>query len=326
MKILFLTDTHIRANSPKSRKDDFYQAILGKLKWVGEYASSNNIDIIIHGGDWLNRPDISYSALKHIYSILNDWKVPIYTVLGNHDIYGYNPETFDRTALSLLVTLGVIKRLSKEPVIIDNVSLTGVDSHYRLDKNNDISDYVDVKGDDDKIKINVVHGFLARKDWPMVDCTLIQDILHTKADITLTGHEHGGYSIYSYGSKTFINPGSLARVSASAGDVNKDVKVAIIETDGLTFNTYLEYLPENVARPSEEVIDRQRLLEENANAKKLEDFAGQLQFLDGDDLDFYNALEKLCERDGVDRKVIKLAIAKLEEAEELIANEDKKEN
>lgn len=325
MKILYLTDSHIRANNPSSRKDNFYEAMLKKLRWIGEHIRDNNVDIVIHGGDWLNRPDISYSALKDIFYILKEWNVPIYTVLGNHDIYGYNPKTFDRTALSILCSFGLVKRLSSDPIIDREVSLTGVDAHYNLDKNGVVSDYVNVQGPENKVKIHVVHGFLDRKKWEMVPSTSIDDILHTDADIILTGHEHGGYGIVIKDKKIFINPGALARVSASIGDVNQNVKIAIIEVEGSHVETHLKSLPEDIALPAEDVIDRDKLLAEKAHIKKIEDFASQIQHIDDEELNFYAALESLCIKNNVDTKTFEKALEKLQQAEVLIGEENRKD-
>ena len=52
-----------------------------------------NIDFVLHGGDLFDRPDVSISIVSNFASILNNYKVPIYIVSGNHDIYGHNPNT-----------------------------------------------------------------------------------------------------------------------------------------------------------------------------------------------------------------------------------------
>jgi len=318
IKLLFLTDTHIRANSPASRLDDFPKTILKKLEWVGKKANELEVDAIIHGGDWLDRPDAVYSILNDFVKTIVDWGKPIYTVAGNHDIYGLNPETFNRTALGLLVNAKIITRLSSEPIVLkDTVSLTGVDSHYNLDKDDRVDDYVDVKGNDNHTKIHVVHGFLAKAKWDMVPSTAIKDILDTKADIVLTGHEHTGYGVVKKGLKTFCNPGALARVTAGVGDVNQEVKVALITIGKEGKLIELIKLPEDIAKPSGEVLNRDKLLEEKEHKIRLETFTSNLNnFNLSESLSIYTVLDEIAKEEKVDEKVIKLVRERLEKAQE----------
>ena len=61
LRFLFLTDTHIRGTNPQNRKDDFLKTLFDKMTEVFDLAKQNNVDIIIHGGDVFDRPDISPS-------------------------------------------------------------------------------------------------------------------------------------------------------------------------------------------------------------------------------------------------------------------------
>ena len=51
LKILFLTDTHIRGTNPKNRIDDFVQTLENKLCEIVNIINEENIDFVIHGGD-----------------------------------------------------------------------------------------------------------------------------------------------------------------------------------------------------------------------------------------------------------------------------------
>jgi DNA repair exonuclease SbcCD nuclease subunit len=321
MKILYFTDPHIRANSPSSRLDDFPSAILNKLKWIGEYAFDKNIKTIVVGGDWLDRPDTAYSMLNKLVVELLIWKrmgITTYTILGNHDLYGYNPVTFDRTAMSLLTNMGLMTRLTREPIELGDVSLTGVDAYYGLDKGF-IEDYTVVKGDKSKIKINVVHGFLDNKHWgDVVSMTHIDDILDTNADITLTGHEHSGFGVIKKNGKIFCNPGSLARVTASIGDISQEVKVAVI--DGLDIN--LVKLPLDIARPSIEVLDREKIEKEKDHISKMSAFSSIISnFQTHNTLNIYTVLDEIAKEENIDVKIIECARKHLERAEEELKRE-----
>lgn len=321
MKILYFTDPHIRASSPGSRLDDFPETIMKKIEWVGSYAKDNDIEIIIVGGDWLDRPDVPYSILSNLATMLLNWRrngITVYTVLGNHDLYGYNPKTFSRTGLSVLCVYDSLKRLSEVPIIIGNISLTGVDAHYSLDKDGDVSHYVNVDGDSDYLKIHVVHGFLDKEKWDQVPSTAIKDILHTGADIVLTGHEHKGYGVIKKGGKLFCNPGALARVTAGLGDINQEVSVAVIDSDLREIE--LAKLPIDIAKPASEVLDREKLLKEKDHTAKMMAFSNTIsEFQTGESLNLYALLDNIAKEEKASMKAVDISRTKLQEAEEEIA-------
>lgn len=322
MKLLYFTDPHIRANSPGSRKDDFPETILRKLTWVGDYAYENKIDAILVGGDWLDRPDISYAMLNCVIRLLFIWKtrgIRVFSILGNHDIYGYNPKTFGRTALSVLDGLDLITRLSMESHKFKCVSLTGADAHYSLDKNGCVDHYVDVPDAPGFVKIHLVHGFLTKTKWgDGVPSTTIADIAHTNANIVLTGHDHGGFGIIEMNGRTFCNPGAIARVTAGVGDINLEVKVTLIEVheQTLSYKLTLIPLPADIARPAAEVLDREKLELEKENKRQLVAFTNSIgDFEKYEAIDIYSLLDALAEEEQISSIVISIARERLQMAE-----------
>lgn len=66
-----------------------------------------DVDYILHGGDLFDRPDIAISVVSTFAKIFKEAPAPIYIVSGNHDIYGHNPDTLNRTVMGLLCDLKV---------------------------------------------------------------------------------------------------------------------------------------------------------------------------------------------------------------------------
>jgi DNA repair exonuclease SbcCD nuclease subunit len=326
IKLIYTTDPHGRANNPTSRKDNFPDTILKKIAYVGKLAKDENADAVVCGGDWLDRPDTSTSFVSRLAEVLSNFPCPIYSVIGNHDIYGQNPQTLPRTQLSILIAAKLIQRLYMDkPVLLADsktkVYITGVDAHYDLDKNGRTSDYVDVP-ETDGVRIHVVHGFLTDRDWPNVPCTLISSVLNTKADILLTGHEHGGFGIIGRNGKLFCNPGALARVSASIGDVNQDVKVALITIQGNVFDCEFKRLPSSIALPASQVIDRAKLVEEKKHQERLTHFIDNLNDLKiTDSFNVYNVLDEIATQENVPQEVVDIVRKRLEKAEEQLKEE-----
>jgi len=262
MKFLFFTDTHIKGTAPENRKDDFLETLRKKFLEIGEIIKENQVDYILHGGDWFDKPDVSPSIVREFAILIKNFGKPIYSIAGNHDVYGQNIETLGRTMLGLLDGVGVIKLIGAGETIFlkkDNikVQLTGSSYKYDIDGDNYRKHYIVKKKKGINYAINIVHGMLLNKPFiKEVKYTLIDDIKETGADITLAGHYHSGFGIVQIGSKYFINPGSLVRIANTLSEINRKPKVVLIDIDK---NISIKEIEIKSAAPGEEVLDRTRL-------------------------------------------------------------------
>lgn len=263
MRLLFFTDSHIRGTSPKNRKDDFVQTLENKFREILNIIKTNNIDYVLHGGDLFDRPDVSIGIVSRFSKILKEIKVPFYLVSGNHDVYGHNPNTINRTILGLLSELDIFNIINEnEKIILEKkglrVQITGQPYIYNIDDPinrkyymlNDIENGVDYT-------IHMVHGMLLDKPFIKgVPYTLVDDIKDTKADITLSGHYHSGFDKIEVDGKYFINPGSIVRISNSLREIERRPKIIIIDLDD---NISITDIYLNTALDGEMVLDRKEV-------------------------------------------------------------------
>lgn len=261
LRFLYFTDSHIRGTNPKSRKDNFLETSKAKLEEVLEITRDREVDYVLHGGDFFDRPDVSISVINDLADVLNAFEVPIYIISGNHDIYGHNPKTLHRTVLGLLDSLGILKIINYQDLILEKdgvtVQVTGTPYVYDIDRRGRedmyVLDHVDPRAD---YAIHLVHGFLMDKKFlDEVPHTLISEIKHTKADLTISGHYHNGFKTQEIEGKLFTNPGAIVRVSNSMIEMKRRPKVLIIDADreGL----HLEEVYLKTAKPGPEVLDRE---------------------------------------------------------------------
>lgn len=323
-KLVYITDTHGRGSNPLSRKDDFPQVLLSKLSWVCDFAKNIGASAIIHGGDWVETPDVANNYIRQMMKIVSTSEVHWYGILGNHDLYGQNAETFYKTPLGIAESSGAFTRLSENGTIIDDsFFVTGVDFNPDIDKE-DKKYYTDSqKGPIGMPSIHVVHGFADDHEWPHgIEHTVISEIGNScNADVILTGHIHSGYGIYKSENGTiFVNPNALARTTASVGDISNIVQVAIIELyDDGEINAVLHPLPKEIARPGEEVLDRERILVEKANKRQIASFVGSLKTdvkMDNSIFDIYKTLEVVSKENEVSENVFAIAKEQIAIAEE----------
>lgn len=323
MKLIFITDTHGRGSNPGSRLDDYPQTVLNKFAYINTYARDIGASGIIHGGDWLETPDVTNVFIRRLVNVVRHSSCPWYGILGNHDIYGYNPDTFAKTPLGIAEEAGMFTRLFRDnPVEITDgetkVYLTGTDSHFDLDKEDTRYMYMDSARKEGHINIHVTHGMLLHKEWPQLKHTVIDDIKDFNADILLSGHEHVGYGLKRLDNgKLVCNPGSLLRVTASTGDIRKDVRFAVITVTGTEFDIELVNMPVSIARPASEVIDIEKLQNEKDSKQKLEAFVDMIGDVELDeDFDVMHNLGVIAESVDASEEVIEECRTRIQEAEE----------
>ena len=274
MRILYFTDTHIRGSNPKNRIDDFVESLEEKFEEIVHIVNTKDIDYVIHGGDLFDRPDISISVVSKFTNIIKKIKKPIYIVSGNHDIFGHNPSTIDRTMLGLLRSLDFLNIIDKySEIVLEKdglrVQLTGLPYSYNIDTNKD--GYI-VKhiGENIDYSIHIVHGMLLDKPFVKgIPYTLVDDIIETKADITLSGHYHAGFKTIEKEGKYFINPGSLVRITNSLKEIERIPKLVLIN---LTDKINIEMLNLTSAKPGEEVLDRTEIEKSTFRGERIIEF------------------------------------------------------
>lgn len=319
MKFLYFTDTHIRANTPVRRKDNFTESLLEKFHEIKNIGYNNKVDFYVHGGDILDRPDVPIQTIRRFTKILQSFRRPIFFVPGNHDIYAYNLESIERTALPLLDDFNILTIMNDDSPICFSVDDTSVALHsasYSSDLDTDIGRkryIVNEKLAD--FDVLFAHGMLLTKPFKMIDYTLVDDISYTKADLTLSGHYHTGFPIQKIDNKLFYNPGSVARMSASQIEYDRKPKVLIVEMNKGEDIKITDYFLKS-AKPGSEILDIESLIEAKAQDEKFNFDKSQIEKTDfGKILDIKDIISKIEKEEIIDKDVKNMAIKLVEEVQ-----------
>lgn len=313
MKFLFVGDLHLRGTNPRNRIDDYKEAVKAKLREVFTLAKQHEVKAILCPGDIWDRPEVSIGVLVEFMNILRECPIDFYTCAGNHDIHGYNLDTYERTSLRLLTELVPKFRVFTEShvMVYPDVAITFSPYSGMIDREG----YgYDTHWKDEQLKIHIAHGMLLDHTPPFDRFTLIQDV-KTTADLVLTGHDHHGFGIYRRADgKVFCNPGSLTRISASTGELERPIQVALIDVrDKQTFD--IELLPLWSAKPGTEVLDRSKIEADQKRQYAMEEFAALIQTGSGEKvlLNIDDIVEAIAQKEALAPDVVKKTLEKIQE-------------
>lgn len=286
-------DLHFRSENPRNRKDIFDDAMLTKLYEVFQLARDHKAEAIIIPGDIFDSVNVGLRTIGKLGYYINAWisefSVPILVISGNHDLPAGNKAALERTPFGLLRKLGSLWDL-EENEYDDNdsnieISISGCGFNFQTDTDEGAYQFEAGESDIGITFIHVVHSMLMATSptFPMRH-TLINQV-ETNADIIISGHYHEGFGIIRRkDGKLFINPGALCRLSASKAEMERTVQVALLTIRSKT-DFDAELIPLQSARPAEEVLDREAIVEKIEHENWLDSFfesldkEGEVKFL-----------------------------------------------
>ncbi len=339
MKLLYVTDTHIRGTSPRHRLDDFPATLLTKCREVVTLCREHQVAALLHGGDLFDRPDTAPAVAMAYIDALRQAPCPIITVAGNHDLFGYNPETLSRTMLGLFAAFGLVRLLRPGDVAwLEQgglrVQVTGQEFHPDIDRReNRRLDYcVFPEGSPGALHerrpaadfaVHLTHGMLLEKAFfEGMAYTRLDEVLgHTEADLTLGAHYHPGWSrdYTDERGRLWCNPGALVRLGIGRADVERQPAAVLIEITGPGACT-LRRLPLAAVLPGEQVLDLASVAAEAAREKAMANFLQAVNEAgDFEVPDIEQIVERIAENAGVSAPVRTEALRRLGQAREALA-------
>lgn len=237
MNFLHFTDIHFMGKSPSARKDDFSSTLLKKLENIIEL--SHKCDGIIFTGDFCDTHKLVSDDLKEKIIVLFAEKLkdkPFYYTWGQHDLYGNNYDTRDRSTTSYIFRMANRLGCNFIEVPIDNDYLIK-DGNFKFGLTScpSSSDFFEWIGEKSKSKvdfrISLVHHFIGTQsfDWLINYKDINKENCKKEIDLFLCGDLHDPFDLIegNDGFK-FINPGSIARKEKKDSNLKRLPKVSII--------------------------------------------------------------------------------------------------
>lgn len=216
MSLALLSDCHLCVDKPIGRLDnDMLQVGLNKLHIVFEKSYSMGIRDIIQAGDFVDVKR-SWELLSALTKFLEVWKkkgMRLYSVLGQHDSY-FHDMSNEKTIMGVLISSGLITRLSANPVYSDGrmFRMYGASYGEEIPATNDMYR-----------NILVCHRqILMQKIWRQQEgCEYAPKFLkdHNRYELILVGDAHQKFD-FKLDNRVICNSGPLMRLEATEAMMN----------------------------------------------------------------------------------------------------------
>lgn len=240
MKILYITDSHLKERPPKSRVEGYFDHIHAKHMEFAKMCLKVDPDEVWHGGDLFDGPDQSIKLLLAMHECITKSmggkKRPWHVLLGNHPWRGRWEDWSDKSALTALERLGLITLYHK-------------DHTHRASHD---------------ITIHMEHLQMVETPKPWKH-TLFKDYAGPGQVFLVSDyHPFQGHQIVN--GVHFISPGAVSRGSRAETDITREPCAALITIEGP--NVDVRFLKFKSALTANEVIITEDKQVEKSNRRK----------------------------------------------------------
>lgn len=204
-KFGFYTDTHVSHINPQHRTDDYSSAILNKIDEIYSVCKSEKVDFMLFGGDMFNAHKAGdFWQLNRFMGILNKCALQTFSIVGQHDLAGYNDSSYERSTLSMLEhnPFWTVVRGESNPL-----PFVSVNSCHVYD---DHEEFLKKQLDKSKINIGMAHKLFYDKD-AIFDVINVTKLEKNDFNLVLSGDLHCGYNPTLNEGTCYANPGSICR-------------------------------------------------------------------------------------------------------------------
>ena len=261
MKFVLLSDVHLLYDNPIARKDIARETQLEKLSYIFQYAHDNDC-VVLQAGDLFDKPR-SWRVLSSIISVIKFTSMPICAVYGQHDMYLYNEENKNSTALGILAAANYIEILDSTTHCYGNCDIYGCSYGQEVPRVKRVKGRTNILVTHRSISMQVEHG--------------TQDLAHQfirkykEYDLILCGDIHKHF-VYKLDGRIIVNTGPLLRKEATQAMVEHHPCFYVFDS-----NTGALDSVEIPHRPSEEVLSFEHLEKQNRTNKLLEEFVTKIK-------------------------------------------------
>lgn len=304
MKILMLSDIHLRDSGSRFRIDNFKEVQFRKLEWCLNLGAEQGCELILQAGDLFDSVRASNQLISDTITSFKKVNLDIFAVSGNHD-QRFRDRSLVNTPIKVVESAGAIDLLSSDPINYQGVDIYGC--HW--------GDEIPKIVNKDRTNILVIHKMIIQdedeKIWQGQTgySTSRMMLTKNKFDVILSADNHK-YFIDEYQGRQLFNLGSLTRLNAAQIDYRP--KIAIFDTDTKTYKLF-----EVPITPSSEAFDLEIIAKTKDHKEIDTSIKEYVDILNGTDsetkeLNFVSNLDRLIAKYNVRESVVSIIKSTLE--------------
>jgi len=281
--IVSATDFHYTRVSPRSRSDNFGEAILDKLVELLETAKKLDADAVAIPGDLFDRKgQVTVEETADVAGVLAKSEIPVLGIMGNHDQIGYRLDSLPKTGYGVLVSAGLLHHLDGHPFFVsrDGVTVCVTGNSYRdgVDRG-DRESYFPERQECDW-QVHLTHGYLLDVKESIIDeFTPYADIAGTEADCILNGHYHPEQKVKRVQNNRegciVLCQGAASRGALTSDNFDRMPKMVILRINKEGIKPSLRKF--RSAKPPGEVLKFEEKREKQERDTRLKSFAESLR-------------------------------------------------
>lgn len=236
MKLILANDAHLAHKGPATRTDDYQEAIFGKLEQIKRLAVAINATAVLLAGDvFHHKVKVAYGTIYRLMEwcfSLQAQGVEVLAIAGNHDEQHDRLDSIPSQPLGLLFKCGAMKNVAEHPRHYNTTPAVAVYGLAYPDAEDPagFERFRDLKLSEQGAVL-MAHCFATAEGGSSFGEHVHRyaDLLDLPFNVFHFGHDHSDHGVTTLDGKHFVNIGALARGSLSEPEINRVVKVAIVE-------------------------------------------------------------------------------------------------
>lgn len=224
--IAFVGDIHLQFTNPSSRIDNYFEAILNKIKQI-----TRDNKYIISLGDLLSNPVLDIQGTMIFIELLKEYKDnggTFIEIMGNHTVYNWQLSSINKTTLGLLNKLGLIQILDRSNQISNAISKLEIRDWTIIPAL--LNNPKDLIAAPTNKSIMVAHSYynFERDKKHSLEYNELVDLGYR---YYFFGHDHAPSPSKIIGSGILYRPGSLAREAAHSYNFDRKIQYYQLDLD-----------------------------------------------------------------------------------------------
>ncbi len=303
MRFTYFQDFHYQGKNSRNRLGNYSEDLLLKLDEIITIAKENKCEAILDGGDLFESDKPAYKVLDDIADKVEQAKIPVYSLFGNHAMSYGHIENSESTGLAHLQKRSKYFKSLVYWKCGNQYEILGLDYIFGLE------DLIKKEGfffeENKKWKIAIIHALVTPGPFfKDVSHVQVKDI-QTNADLVLLAHYHKPFKKEINGI-TFLNIGCLGRDNIDEAEI--EPSVLILDTDKRIY----EIVKLKSAKPAEKIFDLAKYTELKGKEKDIKEFLDSLKNINFQAMDIGQQIVKIGQEQKVEQNVINYVLENME--------------